>query len=74
MDDRLLRARRCIDAIDRAVLTLLAERAAVTRALVAWKAARGLPLRDPPREASMIAARRAMAVALGVSPWLAEAV
>ena len=64
MDDPLADARSRIDAIDREVLRLLAERAAVTRSLAAWKAAQGLGPRDPTREAE----------ALGLSPWLAEAV
>ncbi|MFO0605872.1 MAG: chorismate mutase [Polyangiales bacterium] len=74
MDDPLADARARLDAIDRQVLALLAERAEVTRALSAWKAARELPLRDAAREAAMLAARRAEAAALGLSPWLAEAV
>lgn len=67
-------ARARIDEIDRALLALLAERARITRDLAAWKASTGLPLRDPARESAMLADRRAQAVALGLDPWLAEAV
>jgi len=74
MDDPLAEARSRIDAIDREVLRLLAERATVTRALAAWKAAHGLDARDPAREAAMLDARRREAEALGLSAWLAEAV
>lgn len=74
MDDPLVDARARIDALDRQVLTLLAERASITRALRAWKATRDLPLRDDAREVEMIAARRREAERLGLSPWLAEAI
>jgi chorismate mutase-like protein len=67
-------ARARIDEIDRALLTLLAERARITRDLAAWKASTGRPLRDPARESAMLADRRAQAAALGLDPWLAEAV
>ncbi len=67
-------ARKRLDAIDRDVLTLLSERARITRDLAEWKRSAAVPLRDPEREAQMIADRRAQAVALGLDPWLAEAV
>lgn len=67
-------ARARLDAIDRDLLTLLAERARITRELTEWKRSAELPLRDPEREAQMVAARRAQAQALGLDPWLAEAV
>lgn len=74
MDDPLVEARARIDALDLQVLALLAERASLTEALRAWKAARALPLRDDAREAAMIAARRREAERLGLSPWLAEVI
>ncbi len=74
MNATLDEARSRIDEIDRSVLALLAERARITRDLAAWKVAASLPLRDPAREAAMIADRRTLAASLGLDPWLAEAV
>jgi chorismate mutase-like protein len=74
MDPTLAEARSQIDAIDREVLQLLARRAAVTRSLAAWKEAHGIAPRDPAREAAMLAERCRQAEAMGLSPWLAEAV
>ncbi len=67
-------ARARLDALDRAMLDLLAERTRITDALREWKLAHALPLRDRDRERAMLDARRVLATELGVSPWLAEAV
>ncbi len=67
-------ARARIDAIDREVLSLLAERDRIARELAAWKRDHALPLRDPAREEAMLRERRAWADALGLPPWVAEAV
>ncbi|MFO0647872.1 MAG: chorismate mutase [Polyangiales bacterium] len=74
MNATLDEARARIDEIDHTLLSLLAERARITRDLAAWKVASSLPLRDPAREAAMLEDRRAMAISLGLDPWLAEAV
>ena len=73
--DVTLDARRArIDAIDHAILRLLAERADIVRAIARWKAHEGLPMRDPARESAMVSARRAWAEDLGLPADLAESI
>lgn len=60
-DAGLEEGRARLDAIDAALVELLAERAAVVAELAAWKAARGRGFRDPAREAETLARVRALA-------------
>ena len=60
-----------IDAIDQALLDLLARRRGVVESLFDWKRAHGVPLIDPAREAALLDDRRARAAALGLSPEIA---
>ncbi len=63
-----------IDAIDRALVALLAERAACVARLWHEKAAQGVPRHDAAREAAIFAAVRDEATASGVDPDAVEAV
>jgi chorismate mutase-like protein len=67
-------ARASIDALDHALLSLLAERRALVAELFAYKRRHGLPLVDPAREADLLAERGLFAEARGVSPELAARV
>lgn len=73
MDERLAPYRAEIDAIDRAVLELLARRRELVRALFALKDAEAIPRVDPARERALLDARREAAVALGLPPELSDA-
>jgi isochorismate pyruvate lyase len=66
--------REHIDALDAAIVGLLAERAAVVAALWEQKRARGEPLRDAAREAAIFARVRALGAAQGLDPDAVEAV
>jgi chorismate mutase-like protein len=68
----LLEKRARIDAIDRALLELVARRRALVAELFIAKRRLNLPLIDPERERALLADRRASADRLGVPPDLAE--
>lgn len=74
MDERIAPYRAEIDAIDRAVLELLARRRELVRALFALKDAQGVPRLDAARERALLDARRELAVALGLPPALSDEV
>ncbi len=61
-------SRRRIDAIDARLVALLAERAAVVRAIWDEKERRGAPLRDPQREAAIQADLVELARQHGLDP------
>ncbi|MGL4907255.1 MAG: bifunctional chorismate mutase/prephenate dehydrogenase [Plesiomonas sp.] len=61
-----------IDAVDREMLDLLTRRLALVKQVGEVKSRHGLPIYVPEREASMLAARRAEAQALGIPPDLIE--
>jgi prephenate dehydrogenase len=61
-------ARELIDEVDRDLLALLARRALLSRRAAAAKAELGLAVRDPRREAALLAARRREGEALGLDP------
>ncbi len=65
-DLRQMRAR--IDAIDRQIVTLLAERKEQVNQVVALKKAHHLPIYHPAREEDLISARREQAKAAGLDP------
>lgn len=74
-DDRdprsvLASMRASIDAVDHAIVNLLAERRSLVSALLAYKHRSGLPLLDPAREEHLLAERAAFADARGVPPEL----
>jgi len=64
--------RRGLDALDRQLLALIAQRQAVSREVARVKQETGVPTRDYQREREVIMAARASAAELGVSPALAE--
>jgi chorismate mutase len=68
VSDPLARTRARLDAVDDALLALLAERAALVAELAAWKADTGRPFRDPAREDEAHARLRAVALARGLDP------
>lgn len=72
--ERLARLRASIDAIDHALVNLLAERRALVAEVFAFKIRRGVPLIDPAREAALLAERAAFADARGVPAILATRV
>lgn len=61
MTEELTRIRDQIEALDRALIELIAERVRLARCVGAAKRASGLPTLDPAREAAVV--RRAGAVA-----------
>jgi chorismate mutase/prephenate dehydrogenase len=63
-----------IDAIDHALLDLIARRRALVSELFAYKHAHELPLIDPRREEDLLAERRAYAAHLGVPLELTETI
>ncbi|MFO0588866.1 MAG: chorismate mutase [Polyangiaceae bacterium] len=69
--ERLARLRASIDAIDHALVNLLAERRALVAEVFAFKVTHGLPLVDPARESALLAERALFAEARGVPPILA---
>ena len=71
-DADLAAQRAAIDAVDHALLDLVARRRALVAGLFAHKRASGLPLVDPEREQALLADRRAAAERLGVPGALAE--
>lgn len=64
----LTEGRDRLDALDRALVELLAERAAVVRALADHKRAVGAPFRDPEREEAVLRAVSAHASTRGLDP------
>lgn len=62
----LSEARGQIDAVDRELLALLTRRTELARRAGRAKAELGLPVRDPEREAALLADREAWGVALGL--------
>ncbi|HEY8508767.1 MAG TPA: prephenate dehydrogenase/arogenate dehydrogenase family protein [Steroidobacteraceae bacterium] len=64
--------RRRLNEIDRQLLTLVAERKALSTEVARVKRATGYPTRDYEREREVIMGARAAAAELGVSPALAE--
>lgn len=60
--------RERIDAVDRAIVELLAERADLARRAASLKRARGVEVRDLAREAEILAERRRQAAELGLDP------
>lgn len=72
MDLEQLRER--ITTLDRQLLTLIAERQAVSRQVAEAKRAEGLATRDFRREREVLLDARAAAQSLGLSPGLAESV
>lgn len=59
--DALGRCRQRIEAVDRQIITLLADRVAISKEIGAMKKVAGLPTLDPAREAEVI--RRAAGMA-----------
>ena len=73
MSDDLDRARERIDAIDREIVRLLAERMRAVADVVACKRRDpAIPLRDPERERAVTARWRDAAAELGLDPDLVE--
>lgn len=64
--------RRRIDAVDEALVELLAQRRRVVEQVGELKRARGLPLYHPAREEDLISRRRGQAEAVGLDPDLVE--
>lgn len=58
--------RKALDAVDMQLLTLLAERNALVTQVGEWKAAQGIPIRQPEREQAVYEARQAWGSALGL--------
>jgi chorismate mutase len=67
---KLLRVRALIDAVDHAIVVLLAKRATLVRH--AFRSKAGQPLIDPEREAAMMRTRRGWAKEAGLSPDAVE--
>jgi chorismate mutase / prephenate dehydrogenase len=66
--------RERLSALDRQLLTLVAERQALSRQVAEVKRAAGRPTRDFRRERDVLLQARAAATSLGISPALAESV
>ncbi len=64
--------RNDIDAVDKQILSLLAQRLALVEKVGEVKSRHGLPIYAPDREAAMLASRRAEAEKIGVPPQLIE--
>ncbi|HAS25763.1 MAG TPA: chorismate mutase, partial [Vibrio sp.] len=61
-----------IDAVDKQMLDLLAQRLALVEKVGEVKSEHGLPIYVPEREAAMLASRRQEAEKIGVPPQLIE--
>ncbi|WP_418113923.1 bifunctional chorismate mutase/prephenate dehydrogenase [Vibrio scophthalmi] len=72
MAEQLNALRDQIDAVDKQILNLLAERLALVEKVGEVKSEHGLPIYAPDREAAMLASRRAEADKIGVPPQLIE--
>lgn len=66
--------RALIDSVDRDILQLLARRMALVAEVADVKRRTGHPVKDPGREAELIADRRQRATGMGLSPDMAEGV
>ena len=66
--------RERLSALDRQLLTLIAERQALSRQVAEVKRTEGRPTRDFRRERDVLLQARAAATSLGISPSLAESV
>lgn len=71
--DRLLELRGRLDALDRELVRVIAERLAVCREVAEVKAERGATVIQPARVAEVVTSRRALAVEQDVDPEFAEA-
>src|SRR5689334_13364497 len=67
-EDELSETRSLIDEIDGAIVGLLHRRAELSRRAGCAKAALGIGVIDPAREASLVAARRTAAIAVDLDP------
>ncbi|HEX6038141.1 chorismate mutase [Longimicrobium sp.] len=65
--DELARIRGEIEAVDRRIVGLIAERVALARRVGPLKQALGMPILDPPREASIVRRAGALAREAGLS-------
>ena len=74
MSDRLTETRTRLDAVDDAIVALLAERSALVAGLAAWKESRGLPFRDAAREEASMVRIAAVAAERGLDPAAVRAV
>lgn len=72
MAEQLNHLRDQIDAVDKQILNLLAQRLALVEQVGEVKSEHGLPIYAPDREAAMLASRRAEADKIGVPPQLIE--
>ncbi|GAK85088.1 chorismate mutase I [Vibrio ponticus] len=72
MAEQLNHLREQIDAVDKQILNLLAQRLALVEQVGEVKSEHGLPIYAPDREAAMLASRRAEAEKMGVPPQLIE--
>lgn len=71
-DETLAGYRRSIDNIDSALVSMLAERFAITKKVGQHKAAAGLAPADPVREAEQIERLRGLAETAGLDPEFSE--
>jgi chorismate mutase len=74
VSDVLAETRARLDAVDDAIVGLLAERAALVASLAAWKEGAGLPFRDPEREARALDRLAVVATGRGLDPDAVRAV
>ncbi|OLQ85575.1 bifunctional chorismate mutase/prephenate dehydrogenase [Vibrio panuliri] len=72
MAEQLNGLRDQIDAVDKQILSLLAQRLSLVEQVGEVKSEHGLPIYAPDREAAMLASRRAEAEKIGVPPQLIE--
>ncbi len=72
MAEQLNALRDQIDAVDKQILNLLAERLALVEKVGEVKSEHGLPIYAPDREAAMLTSRRIEAEKIGVPPQLIE--
>ena len=72
MAEQLNALRDQIDAVDKQILNLLAERLSLVEKVGEVKSEHGLPIYAPDREAAMLASRRTEAEKIGVPPQLIE--
>ncbi|HAS64177.1 MAG TPA: bifunctional chorismate mutase/prephenate dehydrogenase [Vibrio sp.] len=72
MAEQLNELRDQIDAVDKQILNLLAQRLSLVEKVGEVKSEHGLPIYAPDREAAMLASRRAEAEKVGVPPQLIE--
>jgi len=71
-DNQLSQFRRSIDNIDAALIHMLAERFAITKAVGRHKAEVGMPPADPEREQEQIKRLRKLAEEAGLDPEFSE--